>query len=182
MIRFHFLTGDTNFFDYGGKWISNKQSNGEFDYWFVIELINWQDSCGRDAPKEKYNICLSVVSPQEAGEENIAKAMSDYGQDFLQTIKDEFKQEFIVEALHSYGIAAPIWNENGNNFKQLMKQIKAKARESEFLFGFAMDRPCNAIGSTGWDFLRGDIMAGLSKSPITPEKKIILKMYGQSVD
>jgi hypothetical protein len=33
------------------------------------------------------------------------------------------------------------------------------------LLGFALDRACNAIGSNGWDFLSGDILAGLKRPP-----------------
>ena len=32
MVKFKFLTGDCNVSQYGGKFISNKQNNGEFDY------------------------------------------------------------------------------------------------------------------------------------------------------
>ena len=66
-MRFSFLTGDVDFATYGGKWISTRQSNGEFDYYFVIELLNWRETVGqREAPPETYNVSLSVVSPQEA--------------------------------------------------------------------------------------------------------------------
>ena len=63
-MRFSFLTGDMDFTTYGGKWISTRQSNGEFDYYFVIELLNWRETVGeREAPPETYNVSLSVVSP-----------------------------------------------------------------------------------------------------------------------
>ena len=65
-MRFYFLTGDVNYTTYGGKWISTRQSNGDFDYYFVIELLNWREAVGdREAPPETYNVSLSVVSPQE---------------------------------------------------------------------------------------------------------------------
>ena len=38
-MRFSFLSGDMNFTRYGGKWISTRRNNGEFDYYFVIELL-----------------------------------------------------------------------------------------------------------------------------------------------
>ena len=38
-VRFTFLSGDCNWSDYGGKWISQKFNNGDFDYWLVRELI-----------------------------------------------------------------------------------------------------------------------------------------------
>lgn len=161
MIRFHFLTGDSNWQQYGGKWISNPQSNGEFTYYFVIELINWEDAVGaREAPA-KYNVTLSVVSPTEAGRDNLKSAAECCGISLEDppVITDEIK----VELLHAYGAGVvPVWQENNNNYRRLLQTAKKVAREKEFFFGFAMDRPVNRIGTTGWDALRGDLMAGLN--------------------
>ena len=53
-MRFSFLTGDMNYTTYGGKWISTRQNNGEFDYYFVIELLNWPETVGqREAPRKR---------------------------------------------------------------------------------------------------------------------------------
>lgn len=80
MTRFKFLIGDVNWLDYGGKWVSQKLNNGEFDYWLVLELTNMDDACGRDNEgKDRYNVSLSCVSPGEAGPENIAKAKNCCG-------------------------------------------------------------------------------------------------------
>ena len=61
MIKFRWLTGDMDFLTYGGKWISTRQSNGEFDYYFVIELLNWRETVGeREAPRKPTTfLCLS---------------------------------------------------------------------------------------------------------------------------
>jgi len=39
-MRFKFLTGDVNWETYGGKWVSPKLNNGDFDYWLVLEFVN----------------------------------------------------------------------------------------------------------------------------------------------
>lgn len=157
MIRFKFLTGDVNT-TYGGKWWSNKQNNGEFDYFFVIELINWEHSVGeRDAPRETYNVALTVVSPQQVGEEKMQQAYSccDITDEMLAIAKTKGYLEAVqVEALHSYASGVPIWNDNGNNWRKLMKQAKQEALNCQMLFGFYLDRPVNRMGETGWEALK----------------------------
>jgi hypothetical protein len=156
MVRFKFLTGDSDYTTYGGKWISNVQNNGEFDYYFVIELINWRESVGeRDAPKEKYNVSLSVVSPQQAGEQNIKTAFECGGLDneMLSNAQSPLA-EIQVEALHAYAGGVPIWSANGNNFAVLMKQAHEEAGNASCLFGFYLDKIVNGIGETGWERLK----------------------------
>ena len=152
MIRFKFLTGDINPIIYGAKWMSNPQSNGEFTYYFVIELMNWVEAVGeRDAPEEKYNVSLSIVSPEQAGEENMLRAFEGYGDDDDDVVKTPAMQ---VEALHQYAGGVNVWNQNGNNWQSLMRKAKKQAKQTEFLFGFVMDKPVNRLGETGWEQLK----------------------------
>lgn len=170
MTKFNVLTED--------KWVSQKLNNGEFDYWLVLELINIDDACGRDNEgQSKYNVSLSCVSPGEAGQKNIDKARQSYygWEDGTNTLSDLE----LVEMLHSYGVSARLWQSNGNNARKLLKEAKQQAKQTEFLFGFAMDRAVNRIGTTGWEALRGDITAGLSRTidSGTTEGQILDKMH-----
>lgn len=162
---FRFLTGDCNALAYGAKYVSQKFNNGEFDFWFVLELINMEDVCGQKEPKPKYAVELTCVSPSEAGD-NLAKAFESCGID-----DDAVKANPIVqvEVLSSYGVSAHLASFSGNNAHKLMREAKHKARECEFLFGFAMDRAVNRIGITGWEAIKGDLTAGLTR---------IAKMHG----
>lgn len=161
-IKFSFLTGDCNWLDYGGKWVSKKLNNGEFDYWLVLEFTNMDDACGRDNEgQSKYNVCLSAVSPSEAGNEKMHSAFACMG---MEEEHDAQKNPLVqVEALHSYGIYAPLWQKDGNNAHKLLREARKQAFISEGLFGFYMDGPKNRIGSTGWDCIKGNITAGLSR-------------------
>lgn len=178
-VRFHWLTGDVDFLSYGGKWISNKQSNGEFDYWFVLELFNWEDSVGEREAKERgqrYFVELRVVAPSEVPEEHRRKAVR-YCDEAYSLNLDAISSENMVEMIDQYGVHAVVFSVGGNNAKKLLKRAKEQANVMEaFTFGFVMDRPRNALGSTGWDFIKGDVMAGLHRQPNTPEKTIIRKM------
>jgi hypothetical protein len=166
MIRFRWLTGDRDFLTYGGKWISTRQNNGEFDYYLVIELLNWRETVGeREAPPETYNVSLSVVSPQEA-QGKISAALDCCGitEAMLQTATGNgYRDTVLVEALYTYGIHTPVWSKDGNNWRALMREARQEARQCEFLFGFYLDRPVNRIGTTGWESLRGDLTSALDR-------------------
>lgn len=180
MVRFSWLTGDVNWETYGGKWISNRQNNGEFDYWFVIEFINWIDAVGEREAPAKYNVTLSVVSPQKAGVDNLRRAMESCGVDecFLSRIPEgKARQEVIVELLHSYGVSVPVWSEDGDNRKSLVRQARRESQVASGLFGFVMDRPVNRIGATGWEALRGDMMDSALARAIGPEADLMRKMH-----
>ena len=191
MVRFHFLTGDASPEVYGGKWISNRQSNGEFDYYFVIELMNWEEAVGeRDAAgKPTYNLSLTVVSPQQAGEKHLESAYSCCGieDEMLETAKKNGSLvEVQVEALHAYAGGVPVWGEDGNNWRKLFKEARKQAEISTIMFGFVMDRPVNRIGETGWEALRhADVKDVLdrviaehdaAKTKPSPEVQLVAKM------
>ena len=165
-MRFSFLTGDVNYTTYGGKWISTRQSNGEFDYYFVIELLNWRETVGeREAPPETYNVSLSVVSPQEA-QGKIGAALDCCGitEATLQSAAGNgYRDSVLVEALYTYGVHTPVWSKDGNNWRALMGEARQEAGQCEFLFGFYLDRPVNRIGTTGWESLRGDLTSALDR-------------------
>jgi len=158
-LKFRFLTGDVNWQEYGGKFISKKLNSGEWDYWMVIEVIPY-DEFTSDA-NYKYGIMLMAVSP-EACKNHWDEVCKSWGMS-----EDEFNElDPIgqVDIIQSYGISALLWQSEGNNLKSLLHEAREEARKSEFLFGFAMDRYQNQIGSTGWDCIAGDILAGLNRS------------------
>jgi hypothetical protein len=155
-IKFKFLTGDMNWQDYGGKWISQKFNNGEFDFCFVRELINMPDAIGERACKRdnvpKYSVSVSVVAPEEFKERK--SAMDSMG---IDSPWDSLCWEQKVEVINGYSGGASVYQGQGNNYKELFKLAQKETVISEFLFGFAMDKAQNAIGNTGWDWIKGDI-------------------------
>ena len=149
-VPFKFLAGDVNWEEWGGKWISKKLNNGEFDYWLVIELVNMEEATG-DTSGGKYMVTLSAVSPEQA-KDHLEHAFETYGQKYSPKASNEEK----VEVLHGYGVSASLWNDMGDDADDLIEKAKKEAEKSETLFGFYMDKPENRIGDTGWDFIRGD--------------------------
>jgi hypothetical protein len=161
MIRFRWLSGDVNWLDYGGKWVSNAFTESDYPAWFVIELNNVADCVGEREAKEvgaKYWCTLSVVMPGMVPADEMASARRSWG------IADDEKLSDvqIVEVLHSYGIKAESLSLAGNNAYKLIRQCKAEAMsQAAFTFGFAMDRAQNRIGASGWDCLAGNPLGAL---------------------
>ena len=148
-LKFKKLVGDE-------KFVSKKLNNGDWDYWLVIETIDFMEATGELYNGQKYNVSVKAVSPQAAGLENLKRAFDCYG---IDPASEQAKIELVqVECLESYGISAQLESYNGNNLQKLLAQARKFASvECQFLFGFIMDRPENRIGNTGWDFISGKI-------------------------
>lgn len=176
-MKFTFLTGDVDWLTYGAKWVSPKLNNGEFDYWLVMELLNMDEACGRDNEgQSKYHVSLAAVSPEQAGEINIGKAMESCG----PWLHLENANLCKVECLHGYGVSAPLWQQAGNNAHKLLKEARKQAQVASSLFGFFMDGPKNGIGTTGWEAIKGDLDSAMARTIESGsiEGRILAKMHG----
>jgi len=184
---FRFLCGDVNWKDYGGKWISPKQNprvpticgrvghtyDDEIEYYLVIDFTNMRDACGPEA-HASYHVSLDIVSPTSAGADKLRQAIRDVG-----VPEDQADNPICqVEALHTNGLYAVLWSRGGNNARSMMAEARHWAQRVSSLLGFYLDRPQNKIGSTGWDLIKGDVMAGLDREPDNPAKKLMRKMQG----
>jgi hypothetical protein len=148
-MNFKFLTGDINWKTYGGKFVSKKLNNGDFDYWLVIDVINMYDVL-IDEDQDKYFVSIQAVSPESVGDEKLNHVLRN------MAINDNWDKDLVqVEALSEYGIYAVLWKKSGNNINQLIKAAHYEANLIEMLFGFYMDRRENRIGQTGWGLIRG---------------------------
>jgi hypothetical protein len=154
-VKFKFLTGDVNWKDYGGKFISNKLNNGDWDYYMILNVINMHDATGEEN-QDKYIVELQAVSPAAAGEDNIKQVLSQFDKDDLERYLQI--PDFVVGELATYGILAPLKTFSGNNITKLLQDAKRESQLAEMLFGFYMDGVKNRIGSTGWDCISGDIL------------------------
>lgn len=155
-MKFKMLCGDINWQTYGGRFVSKRLNNGDWDYWLVINVINWEESLSTREYEElgfKYNVEIQAVSIEAAGENGVDSALGCCGFPDDMEITDLLK----VEALSEYGTFATLWNKNGNNIEVLMKEARKEAQLIESLFGFYMDKAENRIGNDGWDFISGNV-------------------------
>jgi hypothetical protein len=150
--RFTFLVGDYRWQEHGGTWISQKLNNGDWDYWLVMELWSWRQVVPVEDAPAKYHVSLAVVSPEAAGDEKTRKATEWLDVDWAQ-ITDAMK----VEALYAEGIRGDIWDADGNNYRELMRECRREARMAQAVLGFYLDRRVNMIDNDGWDAVRGQI-------------------------
>lgn len=140
----------------GGKLYSGPHSNGEFYYWFVLEVFEWEEAVGEREASEidrTHNVSLSVVAPSECPTKYLERSLSSWGIEEKDTIDNPLA---LVDLLYDYGIHAVIWDRNGS-LRDLLMEAKRQAETTEaFTFGFAMDRPQNGLGATGWDLIRAN--------------------------
>ena len=175
-IRFKFLAGDVNWQEYGGKFVSKKLCNGhdgkgavqgqdyDFHYWLVMDVRPDEDWEYGDKKQPKYWVSLAVVSPEAADPKELQSAINSCGIPDSELPRFMADPLFLVDCLHSYGVAAYVWQGKGNNLSALMKEARKEAQlAGGMFFGFYMDAPQNRIGSTGWDCVRGDLLAGLRR-------------------
>lgn len=144
----------TVLYDFGSEktYLTKTFNNGDFDYKLAIKVINLKEY--DDNFKVNYQVEILAVSPQGATEKNLKQAIDSMGMDEedLKNLKD-----FEYEALITYGVYATLQVYNGNNLSELMKDARKELNVINMLFGFYMDKTCNALGSTGWDFITGEI-------------------------
>jgi hypothetical protein len=136
---------------------SNKLNNTEFDYWIVIKvryMPEWTDEYDYT-----YYATMSTVAPSQVPQNEKHACL-----DCMSIDRDQkLNEEDMALLLEEYGTSACIWQESGNNKTKLIKAAKTEAQAVEMMFGYYMDQPLNLIGSTGWDFLTGDITAPLRR-------------------
>ncbi len=135
----------------------------DFHYWLVMDARPNEDWEYGDKKDPKYYVSLAVVSPEAADPKELQRAIDSYGIPDDELPRYMADPMFLVECLHSCGVAAYVWQKEGNNLSVLMKEARKQAQTVEMMFGFYMDAPQNKIGSTGWDTVRGDLLAGLRR-------------------
>lgn len=131
----------------------NQPVESDYPVWLFIELIDMWAATG-DESGERYCCCIQSASAGFAGNE-CDRARESCGislEDWAQ-----YSDQTKAEILRENGLAANLWQQSGNNRRDLLRAAKRELLGINCLFGFYVDRQQNAIGSTGWDFMRGDL-------------------------
>ena len=132
-------------------WVWNKPVDIEHPAYLVVKLESTEE--WGDNPHFKYYCELLAVGPDWISDENLKRGL-DCG-----ISVEEFRNAPIhaqVEMLAEVGLSAHLWNKAGNNKNELVKEARKQAQLASVFFGFYMDRHQNAMGSTGWDWIRGN--------------------------
>lgn len=143
--------------DRGIMWVSDPINYGDWPFCYVLRLQytedhdqEWAETNGR------FHMEVHVASPVAAKKElvRIAENMGMTLKEFKEGPMESQCMELVNE-----GISACLYQCTGNNMRKTIRQAKSKVPEIDFMFGFWMDKPVNAIGDTGWDWVKGDIGA-----------------------
>lgn len=165
--RFKFLIGDVNWSDHGGKFYRQVErgatpAGGRFH---VMEIMRWSES--EEHLTGRYNVSLAEVDLDTMTEEQLHSAMSFVGIDDLDEVESDPKIQALIklDAYHSYGCKAPLWDESSNNYNKLMAAARAESAslDDPDAHEDRMLRPVNAIGSTAREFMQGDIQTALCR-------------------
>jgi hypothetical protein len=139
--------------------------DGELTHVFVT--MTYCDEYDSEWAKEgRYSIAVESVSPWMVQPEEIERARSSCG---WEEMGDDIETVCIM--LLEYGIKATLFSSQGNNQQKLQKECRDALKGIMCLFGFYADRSQNAIGSTGWDFMSGNILGGLSRRAANPKQE-----------
>jgi hypothetical protein len=156
-MAFHFFSGDCDWQEYGGSFISKRINDSDHPLYFAIQVANTESNT-EDSPR--YIVSLVAVSPafcKAAG--TLDEAMKSNG--FLDDAQFDPNNELLqLEALLSYGNYATLGEWQGQNIKKLLKTARDEAQSQRMFFGFTLDRVANGVGNTGWDYIAGKIGYG----------------------
>ena len=120
-------------------------------------------------------VCPSVV---EAGE--MRAAADSMGMDINEDAEIDTPEVALM--LAEYGIGAPIgtWEIDSpdgrigwearpvlrKDCEAVMREVRQVIAAQRIFIGFELDQPVNLLGTTGWDAMRGDMIAGVYYYPV----------------
>lgn len=153
-MNFKFLTGDVDWKEYGGKFVSKRLNNGEFDYWLVLDVCRGQNQTDEDV----YYLYMSAVAPSLLDEDKRKAALESFGldEDDEKRFLDESGDVAWVEIASTYGYDMVVENNSGRNIRDLMQWARQTANYVEENFFDYTDSLANMLGATGLDVLKGN--------------------------
>ena len=124
-------------------------SNGEFDYWLRIELIDFGESEeARSEVRHRYTVKLAVVAPSQLSESRLKE---------VAETACVVPCDVDIYDIAGHGFCAGLYSEDGNNKQKLIAAAKDFAQDVPRQFKCLMDKPQDDQGRNGWVYIRGDI-------------------------
>jgi hypothetical protein len=118
--------------------------------------------CGKFDRPDLWFASIRTVNVGMAGKSGAKEVMQSFGWD--ESDWKAIPQVGKAQALLECGFAAQLWSNSGTSPRRLLDAAVAHLPEVMVFAGFKLDAPQNAIGTSGWDFMRGDILAGLKQA------------------
>lgn len=126
--------------------------------------VTYTDEYDREwAEKGKYHVQIEAVAPDAPEAEAVMGCINSIGSNLPDWNKMD--EVWRARALADYGTYAMLWQDQGDNLRKLLKGARNELVSIPMLIGFRLDRAMNAIGNSGWDFLKGEIGLKRTGSP-----------------
>ena len=146
--------------DYDRFWYFREVIDADHPTYLVLRLQYMEEWCGSDF-EYKYHMEILACGPKWPTPKNLQNALDSYE----LSIEDfkEYPLEGQLQLLVETGLAAHLWQSSGNNWNSLVREAREAAQPMFIFFGCYMDKHQNAIGDTGWDWIRGNLCAGIER-------------------
>lgn len=173
------LTGCTELEDgdYEHLWVCDTKlptHDTPADHTWLFVRIQYMEEHERN-PEYRYHGEICAVNIGMAGKAGWKQVCESFDRDPDEPIEPVWK----AKELMSYGICAHLAQDMSNSKVDLLQKLNLLLSEVHTFGGFKLDAAQNAIGSTGWDVMRGDVTAGLYKEPDSVTKQVMRKMQGE---
>lgn len=124
---------------------------------WVFRKTEYPENWDRESREQLGEFCVSLVcaSPGFARKKHVALAAGSMGLTAEEYKALKPRDRAVV--LMDYGLAVTACQFAGDDLADLLKRTEEHAVGLRMLFGVYMDRPVNALGDSGWDWLRGDV-------------------------
>jgi len=162
--------------DYEHLWVCDTKlptHDPPADNTWLFVRIQYMEEHERN-PEYRYHGSICAVNIGMAGEAGWKEVCSSLGVDPEEEIEPVWKAKELMSA----GLCAHLWQDMSNSKIDLLQKLNEGMTDVHTFGGFKLDAAQNAIGSTGWDFMKGDSTAGLYKGQDSPTKSIMRKMSG----
>ena len=135
------------------NWISDKQNNGDFDYWLRLKLYDMErESVEEGTPR--WIAQVTAIAPGLLTKEKLAEVAESACVDI---------EEVNLRDIGDHGFCAYLYEESSGSKRRLLEKAKKEAQTISLLFGFYMDKPQNHWGLSGWDYISGNITVELNQ-------------------
>jgi len=134
--------------EHENRWISQKLTEGEFNYYLVLEIISLKYNPG-------YMVGLSIVSPDQ---------LKKYNPDIVQKKwnKNIFSDEIkLAEALYFAGIHVIIISQYGLHRQKLLEMVQEKIPTAIESVNYYMNQIVDTVDITGWELLSGKTLCDI---------------------
>ena len=143
--------------------------------YIFLEVLDTRTYTG----KGRFYVEVSCVDLDEVPPQGIEEALRLYGME-----EEDISNLGAAECCHGYGYKAVLGGENAGGAVVARRAGRRIAKEAIEDLDEAMERTCNALGSTAREYMRGDIFSALGRGCAEgqPNARLVAKMYGADPD